>query len=76
MKKTKSGIIVPDEGVVVPGKKKVDTISTMIQIPFVFNTGQKMDEVIEKLDEAITNERKTAIGAIGKLLGVKVNWED
>lgn len=79
-KKTKSGIIVPDNSdIIVPGKekkKKEEVISTMIQIPFVFNTGQTMEEVITNLDEVIKKERVATINAIGKLLGISVNWEE
>lgn len=74
----KSSIILPDSKIVIPGKqpKPVETISTMIQIPFVFNTASSMDEIINHLDEVFKSERVKTINAIGELLGIKVVWEE
>lgn len=78
-KSTKSEIILPnDSGIILPGKKvkKEETISTMIQIPFVFRTGEKMEDIVDRLDLVFTDERNKTLGAIGKLLGIKVNFEN
>lgn len=70
-------IIVPKtQDIIIPGKKKVETLNMMLTVPFTFKTDETMEQINERLDEVITTNRNKTLESIAKVLGLKVNWEN
>lgn len=57
-------------------KKKTKTVNAEFVIKFNFSSDETFEQIADRLDTTLIDERNKAIEAIGKFLGGSVEWID